>query len=184
MLLSQIGGELLLSKLTSPVHQVKYLPGMYNDIYPGAMLVVDGRLANQLRDATIRAVQYSSYKRIGVMVLLDKRTLVSKEQLEEINLCLRTMWEATSVIIKPWTDRIGVDKMENGSVPTSTIPGIADKLTVATGKLAKLLRTSNRLICIHRSGKPVTNGPSVPPTPNLEIMISTKVDTYLRGQRG
>ena len=93
------------------------------------MIVVDGRLTDQLRDATIRAVQHGSYKRIGVLVLLDKRTLVSKERLEEINLCLRTMWATTSVVIKPW---IGVDRMENGSVPTSTIPGIADELTVAT----------------------------------------------------
>ena len=123
MLLSQIGGELLLSKLNSPVHQVKYLPGMYNEISPGAMLVVDGRLADQLRDAMIRAVQQGSFKRIGVLVLLDKRTLVSKEQLEEVNICLRTMWASTSVIIKPWTDRIYVDRTENGFVPTSTIPG-------------------------------------------------------------
>jgi hypothetical protein len=137
---------------------------MYNDISPCAMLVVDGSLANQLRDATIRAVQHGSYKRIGVLVLLDKRTLVSKERL-----CLRTMWAATSVIIKPWTDRISVDRMQNGSVPRSTIPGITDELTVATSKLAKLLRSSNRLICIHGSGKPVTKGRSALPTPSLEI---------------
>ena len=62
-------------------------------------------------------------------MLLDKRTLVSKERLEEINLCLRTMWAATSVVIKLWTDRIGVDRMENGSVPASTIPGIASLMS-------------------------------------------------------
>ena len=74
MLLSQIGGELLLSKLNSPVHQVKYLPGIYNEISPVAMLIVDGRLADQLQDATIRAVQQGSFKRIGVLVLLDNMT--------------------------------------------------------------------------------------------------------------
>ena len=90
------------------------------------------------------------------------------------------MWAATSVIIKPWTDRIGIDRMENGSVPTSTIPGIADELTVATSKLPKLLRSWKRLISIHGSGKLVTQGPSALPRPNLKIMMSTKVDTYLR----
>ena len=86
-LLSQAGGELLLSKLTNPVQQIKFQPGMHDDISPGALLVTDCRLADQLRDATIRAVQHGSYKRKGVLLLVDMETLVSKERLVEINLC-------------------------------------------------------------------------------------------------
>ena len=55
-------------------------------------------------------------------MLVDKETLVLKERLVEINLCLWTLWAATSV---------------------------------AAFKLAKLFKLSNRLICIHGSGKAV-----------------------------
>ena len=88
-------------------------------------------------------------------MLVDKETLVLKERLVEINLCLWTLWAATSVVIKPWAERVGVHRMENGSVPTATIPGIANKMTVVADKLAKLFKLSNRLICIHGSGKAV-----------------------------
>ena len=46
--MSQIGGELLLNKLNSPVHQLKYDPGMFDKIPPGTLLVMDWRLADQL----------------------------------------------------------------------------------------------------------------------------------------
>ena len=142
--------------------------------------MTDGRLIDQLRDATIRAVQHGSYKRTGVLLLVDKDTLESKDLLVEINLCLRTLWAATSVVLKPLADRAGVHRTQDGYVPTATIPGVADEMSVTSGKLAKLLKSPNRLICIHRSSKAVANGPQAPPTPNLEIMMSTEVNTYLR----
>ena len=52
-------------------------------------------------------------------------------------------------------------------------------MTVATGKLAKLFKLSNYLICIHGSRKAVTSGPPALPMPNIKIMLST-VNTYLR----
>ena len=52
-------------------------------------------------------------------------------------------------------------------------------MSVAAGKLSKLLLSSNRLICIHGSSKAVANGPQVPPTPNLELMMSMEGDSYL-----
>ena len=67
--------------------------------------------------------------------------------------------------------------MKNDNVPTATLPGIADKMSVASGKLFK---ASSRLICIQGSGKVVTNSPPAPPTPNIEIMMLMEVDTYLR----
>ena len=161
-MLSQAGQEMLLSKLTNPVQQIKFQPGMYDDISLGALLVTDGRLIDQLRNATIQTVQHGSYKRTGVLLLVDKETLVSMDWLVEINLCLRTQWAATSVVLKPRADRAGVHRTENGSVPMATILGVADEMSVAAGKLTKLFKSSNRLICINGSDKAVTNGPPAP----------------------
>ena len=36
-------------------------------------------------------------------------------------------------------------------------------------------------MCLHKSGKVVTNDPSAPPSPNEDLMLSTEVDSYLRG---
>ena len=77
--MSQIGGELLQNKLNSPIHQVKYEPGMYNELPPGALVIVDWRLEDQLRDATIRAVwclqAYWSVDAVFVSFLYTKITL-------------------------------------------------------------------------------------------------------------
>ena len=155
---------------------MKYDPGMYDEILPSALVIVDWRLVDQLRDATIRVVQSGAS---GVLILLDRSTLVSKARLLTVNMCLRTMWSSMAVIVKPWTDRISVDRTEDGSLPTSTIPGITEELNTATSKLDKLLRSANKLIFIHGTGELVTQGPPAPPTPNLEIAMSTEVDTYL-----
>ena len=66
--------------------------------------------------------QHGSYKQTGVLLLVDMETLVSKEWRVEINLCLWTLWAATSVVLKPWADRVGVHRMENGSDSTSLQP--------------------------------------------------------------
>ena len=89
--MSQIVGELLQNKLNNPIHQVKYDPGMYDEILPGALVIVDWRLADQLRDATIRAVQSGAFKRMGVLMLLDRRTMVSKVRLHTVNMCLHVV---------------------------------------------------------------------------------------------
>ena len=52
--------------------------------------------------------------------------------------------------------------------------------TTAVGKLPKLLESQTCLMCLHKSGKVVANGPRAPPTPNQELMISTEVDFYLK----
>ena len=44
---------MLINKLSNPVQQVKFQPGMYDDIQAGALLVTDGILLDQLRDATV-----------------------------------------------------------------------------------------------------------------------------------
>ena len=42
-----------------------------------------------------------------------------------------------------------------------------------------MLRTQVRLLCMHKSGKVVSNGPPAPPSPNKQLMLSTEVDTFL-----
>ena len=63
---------------------------------------------------------------------------------------------------------------------TAAIPFIADMITMAVGKLPKLLESQTHFMCLHKSGKVVANGPRAPPTPNQEVMISTEVDSYLK----
>ena len=112
-------------------------------------------------------------------MLHDGSTLVLKERLLTVNLCLRTMWSCTAVIMKPWTARINIERKVEGSVPTSTIPGIAE-LNAATSKMDKLLKSPNKLFAIHGTGGVVTQGPPQPTMPNVEITMSTEVDTYLQ----
>ena len=69
------------NKLRSPVSHVKYEPGMYNKFPPGALVIVDWRTADQLDDATIRAVQTGTFKRIRVLMILNASTLASKGRL-------------------------------------------------------------------------------------------------------
>ena len=76
--------------------------------------------------------------------------------------------------------RMYVDRKEDGFVPTSTIHEIAEELNTATSKMDKLLKAPNKLLAIHRSRGIETQGPPQPPTLNVEIAMSTEVDTYLR----
>ena len=139
--------------------------------------MADCRLMDQLRDAMVRAVQLSSYKRTGVLVLVDKETLESSDRLAELNLCLRSMWAATAVVLKLWAERTGIIRTQVGSIPIASIPMVADMITTDAGKLPKLLESQIRLVCLHGSGKVVANGPRAPPMPNQEVMMSTEVDS-------
>ena len=87
----QIGGELLENKLRSPVSHMKYEPGIYKEFSTGALVIVDWSTTDQLANATIRAVQTGTFKRIGVLMILDASTLASKERLLKVNMSLRTM---------------------------------------------------------------------------------------------
>ena len=126
----------------------------------------------------VRAVTACTYKRTGLLLLGIQETLDSSERLVELNLCLRSMWASTSVVLKPWT---GITRTQEGSFSGAAIPFIADMITTAVGKLPKLLESQTRLMCLHKSGKVVANGPRAPPTLNQEVMISTEVDSYSKG---
>ena len=63
-LLSEAGLEMLINKISNPVQQLKFQAGMYDNRGRGHYLC---RLMDQLRDATVRAVQLGTYKRTGLL---------------------------------------------------------------------------------------------------------------------
>ena len=62
-LLAESGGDLLLVKLPSPhkLLQLNFAPCMFSSIDAGSLLLVDNVLLENLRDATGRAVEDSSF---------------------------------------------------------------------------------------------------------------------------
>ena len=87
---------------------------------------------------------------------------------------------SVAVVLKPWTERTGIIRTQDGSIPTASMPVVADMISTTAGKLPKLLGSQIRLVCLQGSGKVVANVPRAPPTPNQEVMMSTEVDSYLR----
>ena len=139
------------------------------------LLVVDCGMLENLRDATARAEEDGSFRRCGLVLLVNIRTLNSSDRLTQLNLSLRSLWSSTTVMIKPWTG--GIERAEDGTFPTSSIPYIADRIGQGIRRLPKRLRTQVRLLCIHKSGKVVSHGPPAPPSPNKQLILSTEVDS-------
>ena len=88
---------------------------------------------------------------------------------------LRMIWAYRAVIIKPWTSRTKVERRNDGTLLTETIPGIAEEINVAANKMEKLLR----YLAIHASEGVVMQDPPQPST-NANIVTSKEVDTYIR----
>ena len=63
-LLSEAGGDMLIAKIPSPnkIEQLKFQPGMFLTLQAGSLLVADCRLLENLRDATVQAVQDDLFK--------------------------------------------------------------------------------------------------------------------------
>ena len=108
-LLSEAGGDMLVAKIPIPnkIEQLKYQPGMFFTLLAGSLLVADCRLLENLWDATVRAVQDGSFKRCGLVLLVDAKTLDSSDRLTQMNLSLRPLWSSPMVVLKPWTGRNG-----------------------------------------------------------------------------
>ena len=85
---------MLVAKIPShnKVKQLKFAAGMFHDLQARSLLIADCRLIDNLRDATIRAVQDGVFKRTGLVLLVDKQTLDSSDRLTQVNLCLRSLW--------------------------------------------------------------------------------------------
>ena len=80
-----------------------------------------------------------SFRRCGLVLLVDTKTLDSNDKLTQLNLSLRSLWSSTMVVIKPWSR--GIERAEDGMFPTSSIPHIANRISQGIRRLPKLLRT-------------------------------------------
>lgn len=70
------------------------------------------------------------------------------------------MWASTTVVLKPWMDKASsIVRTQDGSFPTAAVPFITDMIASAVSKLSKLLESQTHLMCLHKSGKVVANGP-------------------------
>ena len=63
------------------------------------------------RDAAARALEDGSFQRCGLVLLVDTRTLNSRDRLTQLNLSLRSLWSSTTVVIKPWSG--GIERAED-----------------------------------------------------------------------
>ena len=147
-LLHNMGGELLETKLRNPVSHVKYEDGMFEEFQLSALVIFDWCSADLLADT----MQAGTFKRIGVLMILDVSSLASRERLLKVNLTLRMMWACTAIVIKPWTSRTKIDQRDDCTVPTETIPDIAEEINMAASKMEKLLRSPNKFLVIQASG--------------------------------
>ena len=134
----------------------------------GSLLLVDCGMLKNLRDATARAVEDGSFLLCGLVLLINTQTLNSSDRLTLLNLSLShdQAMERQHRPGRRWN--------------VSSIPYIADRIGQGIRRLPKLLRTQVRLLCMHKSGRVVSNGPPAPPSPNKQLMLSTEVDSYLR----
>ena len=159
---------MLVARISSSnkIDKRKFQLGMFNKLQGGSLLVVDCVMLENLRDATARAVQDGSFRRCGLVLHVNTKTLDSNEKLTQLNLSLRSLWSSTMVVIKPLSG--GIKRAEDRMFPTSSILHIADRISKGVRRLPKLLRTQVRLLCMHKSGKVVSNGPPAQPSPNKQ----------------
>ena len=151
---------------------------MFSTIEEGSLLVADNIFQENLRDAAVKAIQDGSFRQCGLVLLVGAETLDSSDRLTQLNLSLRSLWSSTTVVIKPWTG--GIARTDDGKFVTASIPHIADRIGQGLWRLPKLLKIQVRLLCVHKSGRVVSNGPNTPPSPSKQLMLSTEVCTYLR----
>ena len=151
---------------------------MFTSIEEGSLLVADNHLLENLQDEVVRAAQDGSFRRCRLVLLVGAEVLDSSDVLTQMNLSHRCLWASTTLVIKPWTG--GIARTDDGKFITASIPQIADRIGQGLRRLPKLLRIQVQLLSMHKSGRVVSNGPSAPPSPSKELMLSTEVCTYLR----
>ena len=97
-----------------------------------------------------------------------QRQVNSAEPLPQVSLILNHGGDQTM--------EMGIKRAEDGMFPTFSIPHIADRISQGIRRLPKLLRTQVRLLCMHKSGKVVSNGPPAPPSfgQNLIFVVFVK----------
>ena len=122
--------------------------------------------AGYSRTSKIRVIYEGSFKRIGLVLIVNTKTLDSSDRLTHVNLSLWSLWSSTTVVLKLWTGKTGgIARAEDGMFPTSSIPHIDDMISHGASKLPKLMTTHVCLMCLHKSGRVVANGPPAPIQP-------------------
>ena len=92
---------------------------------------------------------------------------------------MRSLWASTSVLLKPWNG--GLPRCKDGHFLTAAVGDIAARIDQALKQLPALLRNpAVKLLCMHRSGRTIHNGPKAPLTPTMSLMTSTEECTYVR----
>ena len=83
------------------------------------------------------------------------------------------------MLIKPWNG--GLPRGKDGNFFTAAIKDIAARIDQALKKLPALFKNpAVKLLCMHRSGRTVYNGPKAPVEPNMSLMTSTEECTFVR----
>ena len=164
-MLTNAGGDVLLTKISNPHKSmaVNFGPGMFQQIE-------DNILLETFQSTVARAVDDGSFHRCGVVLLVNEEVLSSG---------LYGHQRVTTILLKPWNGRI--PRSKDGKFVTAAITEIGARIAKGIKRLPRLLKTQAvKLICMHRSGRTVHNGPRAPPKPSLELMTSTEVCTFLR----
>ena len=176
------GGHLMIGKLTRPcvVTSTDYtIPTVFKGIKKNALLIVDNTRLEYLVTAVATAVDGGYFTRCGVVLLLDSSVAANNDELTRLNVRMRALWSAGIAVIKPWNGFL--TRTSEGNFQISDIDGIAARVDQGMKRLPKLLSNpATRLVGVHRSGRPVFNGPKAPLSPKVEILISKEACEYVR----
>ena len=180
-MIGEIGGELLFTKITRPhtARMVNFSPGLFKIIPKGSLLVCDNNLLEQLQLTVTRAVEDGSFHRCGIVLIVDEETLNYEELLRSLNMRMRLLWASTSLLIKPWNG--GLPRGRDGHFLTAAVGDMAERIDQALKGLPGLFKNpAVKLLCMHKSGRTIHNGPKAPLSPSMSLMVNTEECTYVR----
>ena len=132
-MISEVGGDLLLTRITRPHKAVAvgFGPTMFKEIDKGSLIVVDNVLLETLRYTEARAVEDGTFHGCGVVLLIDEEVLSS-------DALLRSLWASTTVLLKPWNG--GLARAKDGNLATAAITDLAARIDLGlrTGRIKSL----------------------------------------------
>ena len=164
----------MIGKLTRPctVTSLDFnIPTVFKGISKNALLLVDNTRLECLVTAVAAAVDGGYFKRCAMVLLLDSSVAANNDVLTRLNVRMRALWSAGLAVVKPWNGFLA--RTSEGNFQTSDVGEIAARVDQGIKRLPKLLSNpSTRLVGVHRSGRPIYNGPKAPLTPKVEVLIS------------
>ena len=156
----------MIGKLTRPctVTSLDFnIPTVFKGISKNALLLVDNTRLECLVTAVAAAVDGCYFKRCAVFLLLDSSVAANNDVLTRLNVRMRALWSAGIAVVKPWNGFL--TRTSEGNFQTSDVGEIAARVDQGIKRLPKVLSNpSTRLVGVHRSGRPIYNGPKAPLT--------------------